>query len=73
MLHRYHTCTQCSVLTKAMHAGFLQQFASVCDPDRPEYNLSKILMELSDGRKPTRVLCTGHSLGGALSVLGRYK
>ena len=29
-----------------------------------------VLAELSGGRKPNRVLCTGHSLGGALATLG---
>lgn len=61
-----------SVFSHVMpHAGFLQQFAAVCDPDRPDHNLAKVLQRLSGGKEPTRVLCCGHSLGGALSVLGK--
>ena len=52
------------------HAGFLQQFAGVCRPDKPEKNMSTVLEQLSGGRTPTRVLCCGHSLGGALATLG---
>ena len=51
-------------------AGFLQQFAAVVDESRPGMHLGKVLAELSGGRKPNRVLCTGHSLGGALATLG---
>ena len=53
------------------HMGFLQQFAAVCDPDRAETNLAAELRELSGGQTPTRVICCGHSLGGALATLGR--
>ena len=51
-------------------AGFLQQFASVIDDSRPHLHLAKALEELSGGRQPNRVICTGHSLGGALATLG---
>ncbi len=51
-------------------AGFLQQFAGVCRPDMPEKNMSSVIEQLSGGRIPTRVLCCGHSLGGALATLG---
>lgn len=51
-------------------AGFLQQFAGVCRPDVPEKNMSSVIEQLSGGRIPTRVLCCGHSLGGALATLG---
>jgi len=51
-------------------AGFLQQFAGVCRPDVPEKNMSSVIEQLSGGRVPTRVLCCGHSLGGALATLG---
>ncbi|KAL0043790.1 hypothetical protein WJX82_000576 [Trebouxia sp. C0006] len=52
------------------HSGFLQQFAGVCRPDVPEKNMSSVIEQLSGGRIPTRVLCCGHSLGGALATLG---
>ena len=51
-------------------AGFLQQFAGVCSPDNPEKNMATVLQRLSGGKTPTRVLCCGHSLGGALATLG---
>lgn len=54
----------------ALCAGFLQQFAAVVDESRPHMHIGKVLAELSSGRVPNRVLCTGHSLGGALATLG---
>jgi hypothetical protein len=51
-------------------AGFLQQFAAVVDDANPAMHMGKVLRELSGGRSPNRVLCTGHSLGGALATLG---
>jgi Lipase (class 3) len=51
--------------------GFLQQFASVLDPSNDECHIGKVLSRLSGGRQPTRVLVTGHSLGGALATLGK--
>lgn len=32
--------------------------------------MSSVIEQLSGGRVPTRVLCCGHSLGGALATLG---
>ncbi|DBA97135.1 hypothetical protein WJX77_011944 [Trebouxia sp. C0004] len=52
------------------HLGFMQQFAAVCHPDRSETNMAAVLKELSGGQTPNRVICTGHSLGGALATLG---
>lgn len=52
------------------HLGFLQQFAGVCNPNRAGNDLAALVSELSGGRTPTRVLCCGHSLGGALATLG---
>ncbi|DBA70391.1 TPA: hypothetical protein ACH3X2_011807 [Trebouxia sp. C0005] len=52
------------------HLGFMQQFAAVCHPDRSETNMAAVLKELSGGQIPNRVICTGHSLGGALATLG---
>lgn len=51
-------------------AGFLQQFSAVVNPDIPDLNLGAVLKQLSGGKMPNRVLCTGHSLGGALATLG---
>ena len=51
-------------------AGFIQQFAAVCDPDRADTNMAAVLKQLSGGRTPSRVICCGHSLGGALATLG---
>lgn len=59
-------------MSSTPNAGFLQQFAAVVDESKPEMHLSKVLAELSGGRKPNRVLCTGHSLGGALATLGTF-
>ncbi|KAK9813912.1 hypothetical protein WJX73_004505 [Symbiochloris irregularis] len=52
------------------HSGFLQQFVGVCQPHKPHHDLAAVLMQLSGGKAPTRVICTGHSLGGALATLG---
>ena len=51
-------------------AGFMQQFAAVVDDANPAMHMGRVLRELSGGRCPNRVLCTGHSLGGALATLG---
>ena len=40
------------------------------DDEKPHLHLGKALAELSGGRQPNRVICTGHSLGGALATLG---
>lgn len=53
-----------------MSAGFMQQFAGVCNPNRSETNMAAVLKELSGGQTPSRVICCGHSLGGALATLG---
>ncbi len=49
----------------------MQQFAAVCNPEKPETNMAAVLKELSGGQTPNRVICTGHSLGGALATLGQ--
>lgn len=65
-----HVYPSTSMLTGGMCAGFLQQFVGVCKPDQPHADLAAVLQQLSGGRAPTRVICTGHSLGGALATLG---
>ena len=37
---------------------------------KPEENLAEVINQLSGGQDPNRVLCCGHSLGGALATLG---
>ena len=49
----------------------MQQFAAVCHPERAETNMAAVLKELSGGQTPNRVICCGHSLGGALATLGQ--
>jgi Lipase (class 3) len=51
-------------------AGFMRQFASVTDVEHPERHIGLVMNELSNASEPTRVLCCGHSLGGALATLG---
>ena len=48
----------------------MQQFAAVSSMDKPEENLAEVINQLSGGQDPSRVLCCGHSLGGALATLG---
>ena len=50
-------------------AGFQQQLSAVLNADDVEHNIGEALMKLSGGRQPNRVICTGHSLGGALATL----
>lgn len=49
----------------------MQQFGSIVDPSKPEQDIGLVLQRLSGGRQPTRILCTGHSLGGAMATLGQ--
>lgn len=65
-----HRSTQRSIpIADARRAGFMNQFKSVCDPEAGERHIGITLDELSGGAVPTRVLCCGHSLGGALATL----
>ncbi len=48
----------------------MQQFAAIVDNNRPEQHIGEVLKRLSGGKAPSRILCTGHSLGGALATLG---
>ena len=50
-------------------AGFQQQLSAVLNADDVEHNIGEALKKLSGGRQPSRVICTGHSLGGALATL----
>ena len=58
------------MMTRLPRAGFLKQFMGVCKPDQTHGHLAAVVRELSGGRAPSRVLCCGHSLGGALATLG---
>ncbi len=48
----------------------MQQFAAVSSMARPKESLAEVIKQLSGGQDPNRVLCCGHSLGGALATLG---
>ncbi len=64
----------CAVLCPAgckAHLGFLLQFLGITSASDPARNLGIALRELSGGRQPDRVICVGHSLGGALATLGK--
>lgn len=63
------TCSRTAAQQRS-HAGFLKQFMGVCKPDQGHGDLAAVVSELSGGRAPARVLCCGHSLGGALATLG---
>ena len=52
-------------------AGFMQQFAAIVDQSRPEQHIGEVLKRFSGDRTPSRILCTGHSMGGALATLGK--
>eukprot|EP00887_Chlorella_sp_A99_P002580 scaffold6.g2580.t1 len=51
------------------HLGFLQQCLAVTSTANPDCNLGCALARLSGGAAPTRVICAGHSLGGAVATL----
>ena len=58
------------LLCNAGAKGFLQQFQSVTtNAQAPQYSLLNRLNAQSNGTVPTRILCTGHSLGAAVSTL----
>ena len=65
-------CMRARWLNCCMIVGFMQQFAAIVDNQRPGQHIGEVLKKLSGGRRPTRILCTGHSLGGALATLGRH-
>ncbi len=58
-----------SAFLSSLCAGFQQQLSAVLNADDMEHNIGEALMKLSGGRQPSRVICTGHSLGGALATL----
>ncbi|EIE24481.1 alpha/beta-hydrolase [Coccomyxa subellipsoidea C-169] len=52
------------------HSGFVGQFRAVTDQATNDtYNIKTVLLKQSKGRPPTKVICTGHSLGAALASL----
>ncbi|BDA42896.1 probable lipase at C-terminar half [Coccomyxa sp. Obi] len=52
------------------HEGFTKQFQAVTDQaTNNSYNIKWVLEQQSGGRPPTKVICTGHSLGAALASL----
>ena len=50
-------------------AGFVKQLRAVLSRSDPAMNLGRVLLKLSDGRAPQRVVAIGHSLGGAVAQL----
>lgn len=49
--------------------GFNNQFKALTEIEDPAINFATILSELSGGATPKVIVCTGQSLGGALSTL----
>lgn len=53
-----------------VHRGFLNQFNSLTDgAESPETNITAIILGMSGGITPRRVVTSGHSLGSALASL----
>lgn len=53
----------------SVHAGFASQLNAVISLTNPEMNLGRVILKLSGGREPARLVCVGHSLGGAVAHL----
>ncbi|KAL4450178.1 hypothetical protein ABPG77_010847 [Micractinium sp. CCAP 211/92] len=51
------------------HLGFLQQALALTSATSPAYNIGCVLADLSDGTAPSRIICCGHSLGGAVASI----
>lgn len=52
------------------HLGFLTHFTGLTSAKHEERNVAAALLKLTGGTPPARVICTGHSMGGALACLG---
>jgi Lipase (class 3) len=52
------------------HLGFLTHFTGLTSATDEERNVATALLKLTGGKIPARVICTGHSMGGALACLG---
>ncbi|GAB4818528.1 hypothetical protein N2152v2_005574 [Parachlorella kessleri] len=53
-----------------VHRGFLNQLSSLTtDPADSDQNITAVLLNLSNGTQPWRVVVAGHSLGAALSEM----
>ena len=50
-------------------AGFMKQMRAVISPHNEGMNLGRVMLKLTGGRAPQRILCVGHSLGGAVRLL----
>ncbi|KAL4452502.1 hypothetical protein ABPG75_008164 [Micractinium tetrahymenae] len=51
------------------HLGFLQQALAITSATSPACNIGCVLASLSGGAAPTRIICCGHSLGGAVASI----
>ena len=52
------------------HLGFLTHFTGLTSTVDPQRSVHSALSAISGGVSPVRVVCCGHSMGGALSTLG---
>ena len=48
-------------------SGFIKQMRAVISSRNPAMNLGRVMLKLGGGRPPHRIICVGHSLGGAVS------
>lgn len=53
-----------------VHSGFLKQLDALVSKADGGNTITRVVSQLSGGRPVGRVICTGHSLGAALSTLG---
>ncbi|KAK9918417.1 hypothetical protein WJX75_004012 [Coccomyxa subellipsoidea] len=51
------------------HSGFLQQLSSITNPESCDSCLEGTIKTLTAGQQPNRIICCGHSLGGAVAAL----
>lgn len=52
------------------HLGFLTHFTGLISTVDPQRSVHSALSSISGGATPVRVICCGHSMGGALATLG---
>jgi hypothetical protein len=52
------------------HLGFLTHFTGLTSASDKARNIATAVLSLTNGKQPSRAICTGHSMGGALASLG---